>query len=101
MNTFDEIRKWAKDRNLIEGSSTQAQFCKLIEEIGEIASAISKNRLELVSDGIGDAIVVLTILACQQNILIEDCIDVAWDQIKDRKGQLHNGVFIKEEDLNG
>jgi hypothetical protein len=30
---------------------------------------------------------------------IEDCIDVAWNEIKDRKGKMVDGIFVKEEDL--
>nr|WP_277395757.1 pyrophosphatase [Aggregatibacter actinomycetemcomitans] len=28
-----------------------------------------------------------------------DCVQAAWDEIKDRKGQMVNGVFVKEADL--
>lgn len=28
-----------------------------------------------------------------------DCIQYAWDEIKDRKGKMIDGVFVKEEDL--
>jgi hypothetical protein len=50
-------------------------------------------------DGIGDAVVVLTILAAQHGVTIEECIDAAWDEIKDRKGRMIDGVFVKESDL--
>ena len=49
-------------------------------------------------DGIGDAIVVLTILAAQLGIHVEDCIEAAWQEIKDRKGVMRDGVFVKEGD---
>ena len=96
----ERIRDWADERNLITGSTPQAQFVKLIEEIGELAEAIAKNKKEQFEDSIGDAFVVLTILAAQQNVPIEQCIANAWNEIKDRKGKLINGVWIKEEDLH-
>lgn len=96
---FENIRNWAKDRNLIEGSNPQAQFTKLIEEGGELATGISKKKIGLVMDGIGDMVVVLTILAAQHNVTIEQCIAMAWDEIKDRKGKMIDGVFVKEADL--
>ena len=71
---------------------------KLIEEIGELAHGIAKGRLTEIEDGIGDAVVVLTILAAQSGMLIEECIDHAWGEIKDRKGRMENGIFIKEGD---
>lgn len=97
MNQFDKIRQWANDRNIIEGATTHAQMLKLTEEVGEIAAAIARGRLMAASDGIGDAVVVLTILAAQLGLNIEGCIEQAWLEIKDRKGRMVDGVFIKEE----
>ena len=77
----------------------QAQFVKLIEEIGELAQGITKGRPEAIKDGIGDAVVVLTILAAQHGVTIEDCIEMAWNEIKDRKGRMVGGVYLKESDL--
>ena len=99
MTRFDDIRAWAHERNIVFGATPEKQFVKLIEEVGELAEGIAKNRLDAVYDGIGDAVVVLTILAEQFNVSIEHCIDLAWDEIKDRKGRIVNGVFVKESDL--
>lgn len=71
---------------------------KLVEEIGELAHGMAKGREDEIIDGIGDAVVVLTILASQHGLLIEDCIEDAWQEIKDRKGRMENGIFIKEGD---
>lgn len=97
--TIELIRQWAHDRNIIDGATPQAQFVKLIEEIGELAQGIAKSRPEAIADGIGDAVVVLTILAAQHGMLIEDCINLAYNEIKDRKGKMINGTFVKEADL--
>lgn len=99
MSHFEKIRNWAQARNIIRGATPQAQFVKLIEEIGELANGISKSRKDEVVDGIGDAVVVLTILAAQHDVSIEQCIEQAWGEIKDRKGKMINGTFIKEADL--
>lgn len=96
---FHEIREWAEDRNLIEGSTPDKQFQKLVEEIGELAAGMARANREKIMDGIGDAIVVLTILAAQQNMSVEECIELAWQEIKDRKGKMIGGVFVKEADL--
>lgn len=99
MNFFELIRSWAEDRNIIEGSNRQAQFVKLIEELGELANGISKGNEHEVKDGIGDAMVVLTILAAQSGLTVEECLAQAWDDIKERKGRMVNGTFVKESDL--
>lgn len=97
MNKFDLIRGWADDRNLIRGATSHAQMLKLTEEIGELAHAVARNEIDKVQDAIGDAVVVLTILAAQYNVNIELCIDAAYHEIKDRKGRMVDGVFIKDE----
>ena len=98
-NRFQAIRDWAEARNIIEGATPEKQFVKLMEELGELAEGMSKGRIEAVKDGIGDAVVVLTIMAAQHDMNIEDCVEMAWHEIKDRKGCMINGVFIKESDL--
>ena len=59
------ILGWAKDKNITTEECIPMQKLKLIEEVGEIANAIVKNKKEEQADGIGDAFVVLTILAEQ------------------------------------
>lgn len=98
-NHFEMIRHWGYQRNLIEGTTSSKQLNKLMEEIGELAHGINKNRREEIIDGIGDAVVVLTIMAAQEGLFIEDCISMAYEVIKDRKGRMVNGIFVKEEDL--
>jgi NTP pyrophosphatase (non-canonical NTP hydrolase) len=92
----DLIRQWAQDRNLIEGSDLKSQFVKLIEEAGELANAIGKKNDIEFADAIGDMVVVLTIIAAQNGMMIEDCIDGAWQEIKDRKGKMIDGIFLKD-----
>jgi NTP pyrophosphatase (non-canonical NTP hydrolase) len=102
MKTYDDfksIRAWAHARNLIQGSTTDKQFLKLIEEVGELAAGLARKDDVKIMDGIGDAVVVLTILAEQMGFTIEACIEMAWDEIKDRKGRMIDGVFVKEADL--
>lgn len=96
--TIRLIRSWAFDRNLIEGSNSQAQMVKLMEEMGELAAGIARKNIPDIVDGIGDCVVVLTILAAQNGLSIEGCIIDAYDTIKDRKGRMVDGVFIKEGD---
>lgn len=154
-----KIAQWAKDRNLILGSTPQKQFIKLMEEFGELCAGIARNDKEKIKDSIGDCGVVLIILNEQCQIekdlifarefqiespenqikytmhylsglswLIDDdgndkfvlcelitelngyshyygftmleCLEHAYEQIKDRKGRMVDGVFVKEEDLS-
>lgn len=92
------IKKWAIDRG-IQSGNPEAQMVKLLEEAGELASGINKNKLDLIIDSVGDVYVVLVILCMQLGLDINDCIRVAYDEIKDRRGKMINGLFVKEEDL--
>jgi NTP pyrophosphatase (non-canonical NTP hydrolase) len=95
--TFNNIRLWAEKRGLLLKENSFKQLAKLLEEAGETSSAIIKNQPEKIKDGLGDCVVVLTILAAQQGYKIEDCIEAAYNEIKDREGESVNGLFIKKE----
>lgn len=139
------ILEWAKERDLLHKENATNQRLKLIEECGELASAILKNKIDEQKDAIGDIFVVLVILSEQLNRsidfdnLLEDifkhselsdvlvhlvqlqghysiecllgiskiidldlveCANLAWNEIKDRKGVTVNGTFIKENSLD-
>lgn len=98
VSRFEDIRNWAADRNLIEGSDPKSQMLKLSEEMGELAGALARGKEAEADDAIGDMVVVLTILSAQRGVSIETCIEGAWQEIKDRKGRMVAGVFVKEGD---
>lgn len=41
----------------------------------------------------------LAYIAINEGTDIESCLQMAWDEIKDRKGKMVDGVFVKQEDL--
>ena len=90
------IKKWHYDRNLIYGSTDKDQFCKLMQEAGELSDNICKGKD--VSDDIGDMIVVLINIAERNNLSLSQCLEQAWNDIKNRKGRMVDGVFVKEAD---
>jgi NTP pyrophosphatase (non-canonical NTP hydrolase) len=89
------IKQWHRDRNLIDGATDKDQVCKLIQEVGELSDNVCKNRD--VADDIGDCIVVLINIAERNGLTLEHCMSVAYNDIKDRKGKMISGVFVKEE----
>lgn len=62
--------------------------------MGELADNVNKGRDT--KDDIGDCLVCLIIIAQQQGYSIDECLAVAYKEIKDRKGIMINGVFVKE-----
>jgi len=93
---FDLIREWAEERGLYLHGDTKTQTLKLIEEAGEICRAVLKDNQDDIIDGIGDCVVVLTNLAELHGVKIEQCIDMAYDEIKNRTGKMSNGTFKKD-----
>ena len=96
-NRFDLIRTWATERGLYDKGDTKTQFCKLMEEAGELGRAVLKNDHKEFVDAIGDMVVVLTNLAEIGGTSIEQCIDAAYAEIKNRKGKMVNGTFVKND----
>jgi NTP pyrophosphatase (non-canonical NTP hydrolase) len=90
------IEQWAHDRNLIHGSDPKSQTLKLMSEVGELSDNINKQAD--CRDDIGDCLVVLIILANQKEYKINECLQIAYDSIKNRKGILFDGVYIKDTD---
>jgi NTP pyrophosphatase (non-canonical NTP hydrolase) len=68
-----------------------------VSEVGELGDNVAKERD--VTDDIGDCLVVLNNLAIMNDTTLEECLKVAYNDIKDRKGHMNtHGVFIKEGD---
>jgi len=93
-NLIYMIRQWHHDRNLIDGATDKDQVCKLIQEVGELSDNVCKGND--IKDDIGDIIVVLINIAERNNVTIAECLDQAYNDIKDRKGAMVDGIFIKE-----
>ena len=84
-NEFDAIRRWASKRRLYLSGNPQIQTLKLVEEIGELSKAIIESDDEGVIDALGDCVIVMVSLAYFKGTSLENCINKAYNQIKDRE----------------
>ena len=184
IETQEKVIQWSTVRRILSESKPHEQFNKLVEEVGELANGIAKNKLDVIKDSVGDALVVLTnllamtgskfnldklneensdvefgfisksksphiqMLQVQVNLgymatvlsdyvsdlfnseepveladyiypeeyagfvenlraissiygfTVEEAFESAYDEIKDRKGMMKNGSFVKYEDLS-
>lgn len=91
------IAQWFKDRGL-DKADPKAQMLKLSEEVGELAGAIARDDSPEIADAMGDITVVLIGLCEIMGYDYRTCVNMAYDVIKDRKGMLVNGVWLKESD---
>jgi hypothetical protein len=92
----DRVTQWAIDRNVVPGSTADRQFLKLVEKVGELSTALQKKDRKKIMDAIGDIAVTSNNIAELSEMTFEECCESAWEEIKDRKGKLMNGVFVKE-----
>jgi hypothetical protein len=90
----NKIIIWAQQRRIIPNSNPESQLLKAVSEMGELADATIKKDREAVID----AVMVCLINYCAlQDINLVDCMEVAYDQIKNRRGTLlPNGIFQKD-----
>ena len=90
------IKLWSAERNL-NTQDHKMQTIKAGEEMGELFKAVIKNDQEELIDAVGDTYVTLVILCQQLGIELSDCVNTAYNEIKDRRGKLVDGTFIKED----
>jgi len=92
---IDQVAIWANERDLLHDDYANRQMLKVVEEIGELASALAKDDMRNIIDSIGDSFVTLIILSYQLGISPNEALYQAYNEIKDRKGKTQGGVFIK------
>lgn len=96
----NEIEMWGLARGIIQNGKPIGQARKTLEECGELIEAIASNDRQAIIDAIGDIGVTLLMQCAIQQITFTECLEAAYEQIKDRKGFLRpDGVFVKEGPL--
>ncbi len=93
-----KVNEWAIDKGL-DAANPADQFMKIVEEIGEVGQAYTREQPENLKLELGDVLVTVIIFALQNGIDPAEALDLAYNKISDRKGKMRNGVFIKEADL--
>ena len=102
-NLINKINQWADERNLKQ-ADPKIQWMRITEEVGEIRDVLLKptkftEPQEALKDAIGDTLVTIIVLAHQLDLDITECLGIAYDDIKNSKGKMVNGTFVKKEDL--
>ena len=98
----EKVIQWAKDRNIFENSNAIKQISKTQEELYETLTALreieqGKESILDVADGIGDMLVTIILLAEMVGLNSVNCLADAYEEIKNRKGKMLNGLFVKDE----
>jgi len=96
VDLINKVVEWHEDRNLIDGATDKDQVLKLMQEVGELSDNVCKQQD--IKDDIGDMMVVLINIMVRNNLTMKECLSVAYNDIKDRKGKMIDGVFVKNGD---
>lgn len=92
-----EIIRWAEARKIIPNAKPYTQLMKAGSEMGELFDAELKGNTDMIKDAIGDVMVCLVNYCALKDIDIVECMGLAYQEIKDRKGYMTpDGTFVKE-----
>jgi hypothetical protein len=99
-HTFDQLENavyaWGWARGIIQNGKPMGQAIKTLEETTELLDALNKDDLPAIKDAIGDVVVTLIMVCGTLGLEITPCLELAYREIKDRKGFLGaDGVFVK------
>jgi uncharacterized protein YabN with tetrapyrrole methylase and pyrophosphatase domain len=92
-----KVVQWSEARKIIPNSTPKAQAKKAVEEVNELYDALIEGNIQKAKDGIGDTVVCLINVCALLDVNLTDCLEIAYDEIKDRKGYMNEeGIFVKE-----
>ena len=94
-----KVNEWAISHGLDKGNP-KIEWMKVTEEVGEIRDVFLKphdfaDPEWSLKDAIGDSIVTLVVLCLQLGYDVEECLTIAYNDIKDRKGVMIDDNFVK------
>ena len=93
-----KVIRWGEARGIVQNSTPEAQWGKTQEEVDELHEAISTNDRDAMKDAYGDILVTLIMGCACADIDLVECLGLAYNEIKDRKGYLTpDGIFVKEQ----
>lgn len=89
------INSWFNEKGL---KDPIMQYAKLNEEVGEIAHELTRGHKDTdeMKDAIGDTFVTLVGMAHHLGFDLSECINMAYQTIRNRKGKVVEGSFVKE-----
>lgn len=100
------LNEWIKDVPTPDDTMRLEESIRYVlftgEDLGHIAYVLNRprtNRYNDIMQYLYSIIRNLKSLALLNGFTFEECLAQAWNEIKDRKGKMIDGVFVKEDDL--
>ena len=92
-----KVIQWGEARGIVQNSTPFAQALKTCEELDELFVAIKNKDVAAMKDAYGDILVTLIMGCACADLDLVQCLNGAYDEIKNRKGYLNSdGIFVKE-----
>ena len=92
-----KVIQWGEARKIVQNSTPEAQWKKTQEEVWELSQALHDGDRDAIKDAYGDILVTLIMGCATADIDLVSCLELAYNEIKDRKGFLNSdGIFVKE-----
>ena len=93
---INNVMRWGVKHDL---DDPKAQLNKVVEEVGELAHEICRNRYDSpeARDALGDVLVTVIILSQIMGHDPMKCLAEAYNEISNRDGHTEEGTFIKNE----
>jgi NTP pyrophosphatase (non-canonical NTP hydrolase) len=96
-STEMKVIQWGEARGIVQHSTVLAQANKTQEEVNELFQAIHSKDKAAMADAYGDIIVTLVMSAAIADLDLQTCFELAYQEIKDRKGSLNaDGLWVKD-----
>jgi hypothetical protein len=84
--------------NCLRSATAKETFHQMYESFGALGWTIRTDRREVALPYVNSVVTYLNHIALHCGMDFDECIAFAYDQIKDRKGVVFNGTFIKSND---
>jgi len=94
--TIQLVEQWAEEKGILSKATPIKQAMKTQEEVNELCNAILDDNRDEIKDAIGDIMVTLIIQCKMQGMDLQDCLESAYNVIKNRTGKMVDGMFVKD-----
>ena len=93
---LQRVQSWGIARGIVPNGIPEGQAKKTVEEANELLDAIRAGDDGLAKDAVGDTLVTLVMVCSIKGWDIVDCFEQAYEEIKDRRGQMGtDGIFYR------
>lgn len=100
MIVYCQQSHYPKIKELLEPDTILLEYydhLNIVELLEHAAKGILETKITI--KYIQEVITILANMAERLDATLEECLQSAYDEIKDRRGKMINGVFVKEADL--